>query len=56
MTFARKKKALAPPEALAGCQINPIDVNFHLKKSWKLLIKIQLQKVLAYKKAHGCVR
>ena len=30
--------------SLAGCQINPIDVNFHLQKVWKFLIKIQLTK------------
>ena len=35
--------------SLAGCQINPTDVNFHpphpkkkIKKNWKLLIKVQL--------------
>ena len=28
----------------AGCQINPIDLNFHLQKVWKFLKKIQLTK------------
>ena len=30
--------------SLAGRQINPIDINFHLKKNWKFLIKNQLTK------------
>ena len=30
--------------SLAGCQINPIDVNFYLQKVWKFLIQIQLTK------------
>ena len=30
--------------SMAWCQIKPIDVNFHLKKVWKFLIKIQLTK------------
>ena len=30
--------------SLSGCQINPIDVNFHLQKVWKFLVKIQLTK------------
>ena len=30
--------------SLAGCQINQIDVNFHLQKVWNFLIKIQLTK------------
>ena len=30
--------------SLAGHQINPIDVNFHLQKSLKILGKIQLTK------------
>ena len=25
---------------LGGCQINPIDVNFHLPKSWEIFDKI----------------
>ena len=29
---------------LTDGQINPIDVNFHLQKVWKFLIKIQLKK------------
>ena len=29
--------------SLAECQNNPIDVNFHLQKVWKFLIKIQLK-------------
>ena len=29
---------------LGGCQINSIDVNFHLQKVWKFLIQIQLTK------------
>ena len=44
-----KYSSLAPPMgillsysmSLTGCQINPIDVNFH-KKVWKFFIKIQL--------------
>ena len=30
--------------SLAGCQINPIDVNFHLQRVWKIAMKIQLTK------------
>ena len=30
--------------SLEGCQIIPIDVNFHLQKSLKFSIKIQLTK------------
>ena len=30
--------------SLAGCQINPIDVNFHLQKSLEIFDKIQLTK------------
>ena len=30
--------------SLAQCQNNPIDVNFHLKKVWKVLIKDKLTK------------
>ena len=30
--------------SLAGCQINPIGVNFHLKKSLEIMIRIQLTK------------
>ena len=30
--------------SMAWCQIKPINVNFHLKKVWKFLIKIQLTK------------
>ena len=25
--------------SLAGCQINPIEVNFHLQKSWEIFDK-----------------
>ena len=46
---------------LAGYQINPIDVNFHLQKSLEIFDKKiswqnPIQKVLADKKAHGRVR
>ena len=34
---------------LAGCQINPIDVNFHLQNFFKFLIKIQLPKIWSKK-------
>ena len=30
--------------SFAGCQINMINVNFHLQKVWKFLMKIQLTK------------
>ena len=30
--------------SLSGCQINPIDANFHLQKSLKFLVKIKLTK------------
>ena len=48
--------------SLAGCQINPIDVNFHIQKSLDIFDtnsaeKIQSKKYyLADKKAHGRVR
>ena len=31
--------------SLAGCQINPIDVNFHLQKVWKVWKKNQMKKI-----------
>ena len=30
--------------SLSGCQINPIDVNFHLQNVWTFLVNIQLTK------------
>ena len=30
--------------SLSGCQINSIDVNFHLQNVWKFLVKLQLTK------------
>ena len=47
--------------SLAGFQIDPIDINFHLQKSLEIFYKKSIwqdpiQKVLADKKAHGRVR
>ena len=48
MSYESKKNAhlyrhlWAGTMTLAGHQINLIDVNFHLQKFWKFLIKIQL--------------
>ena len=42
---ATQKHFLLDSMSLSGCQIHPIDANFHLqKKIWKVLIKIQLTK------------
>ena len=38
--------------SLAGCQINPIDVNFHLQKSLELFDKDSADKI-KYKKDKG---
>ena len=31
--------------SLAGCQITPIDVNFHLQKSWEIFDKNSANKI-----------
>ena len=36
--------------SLAGCQINAIEVNFHLQKSLKILDKNSADKILSKKK------
>ena len=38
--------------SLAGCQINPIDVNFHLQKSLKIVDKNLADKI-RFKKDKG---
>ena len=35
--------------SLAGCQINPIDVNFHLQKSLEIFDKNSADKILSKK-------
>ena len=35
--------------SLAGCQINPIDVNFHLHKSLEIFDKISADKIWSKK-------
>ena len=35
--------------SLAGCQINPIDVNFHLPKSWEIFDKKSADKTWSKK-------
>ena len=35
--------------SLAGCQINPIDVNFHLQKSLEIFDKKSADKILSKK-------
>ena len=50
MSYESKKNAdIYNLLSLAGWQINPIDVNFHLKNAWKFLIKIQLPKIWSKK-------
>jgi hypothetical protein len=39
--------------SLAGCQINPIDVNFQLKKSLEIFDKKSADKILALKYTFG---
>ena len=39
--------------SLAGCQINPTDINFHLQKSLKFLIKTQMTKSDLKKQGSG---
>ena len=34
--------------SLAGCQINPIDVNFHLQKSFEIFDKNSTDKTLIH--------
>ena len=35
--------------SLKGCQINPIDVNFHLQKSWEIFDKNSANKIWSKK-------
>ena len=35
--------------SLGGCQINPIDVNFHLQKSLEIVDKNSAEKILSKK-------
>ena len=35
--------------SLAECQINPIDVNFHLQKSWEIFDKNSVDKIWSKK-------
>ena len=35
--------------SLAGCQINPIDINFHLQKSLEIFHKNSVDKMLSKK-------
>ena len=35
--------------SLAGCQLNPIDVNFHLQKVWQFLMLISADKIWSKK-------
>ena len=49
----KKKKLTVILMSLAACQINPIDVNFHLKKSLEIFDKNSVDKIWSRKDLGG---